>query len=67
MWTGKQQRDRRQRKDVTIVSKTIDTECSSIWATLTPPPTAASDSRLLHHGPARLMPLSSQVQLAKSL
>ncbi|XP_053479030.1 IQ motif-containing protein H-like isoform X2 [Ictalurus furcatus] len=60
MWTGKQQRDRRQRKDVTIVSKTIDTECSSIWATLTPPPTAASDSRLLHHGPARLMPLSSQ-------
>ncbi|XP_026782757.3 IQ motif-containing protein H isoform X1 [Pangasianodon hypophthalmus] len=55
---GKQWRDRRQSKDVTIASKTV-AECPSMNATLTPPPTAASDSRLPPHSPARLMPLNS--------
>ncbi|KAF5907609.1 IQ domain-containing protein H isoform X1, partial [Clarias magur] len=57
---GKQQRERRQTKDVTIAFKTIGAECPPVWATLTPPPTAASDSRRLPHGPGRLTPLNCQ-------
>ncbi|XP_046721051.1 IQ motif-containing protein H [Silurus meridionalis] len=59
---GKQQRDTRQIKDNT--SKTISPEYPSIWTTLTPPPTAASSSRLLSPGPAGFMPLNSQCALA---
>ncbi|XP_058242900.1 IQ motif-containing protein H [Hemibagrus wyckioides] len=51
---GKHQRDRTQSKDVTIASKTIGAKCPSIWATLTPPPSAASESRLLPYGSIRL-------------